>query len=472
MANNCCPTEFINGGIFIDPTIQNPTVNGGVLSGVTLKSGVTLADDATKQQIVDQLCEKFETCIKHWVNNNSFTAVTLDQSTFTHAIIENSTLQGTVELSASVRASIAEQLCENLRSCVEGYVTGGTFDSVTLTSAIVNGLSLGGELTIAPSTLAQLVQALCPELEDCVADHVNSHTFTAVTLQDPVLKSATMSGGVSLDTTTAQAFVTGIRTPFNSAAKEEFDKNLKDVKPADIGALPAEKPSITLAQITASTISGNNSITGNQIDNNSGTGNEFTDTALNGNTSFTGEILLDTDASKSLCRQLETCITGLIDSTFNASTVAAVFQDCNGAPHSPGTRLPTCSDLSTQIELAIKSLPALDVIKGVAYDEANRKLIITTQLADGTEQKWEISLDSLGGQVVSDGITIGGTGTTGDPLHALLPEFEGTPVTSTGEELPTVLFGSRGQLLGTPDKWIDFGGYLIPVFNKPSAGGA
>lgn len=471
MANNCCPTEFINGGIFIDPTIQNPTVNGGVFNGITLKNGVTLADDATKQQVVDQICEKFEPCIKQWVNSNSFSHVTFDESTLTHAIIENFTLQGTVQLADSVRKSMAEQLCENLRTCVEGYVNDGEFSSVTLTKAVVDGLTLKGDLSIAATTLAQLVQTLCPLLEECVAGHVDNHTFTGVTLQDPTLKSATLSGGVTFDTVTAQAIITGARDPFDKAAKEEFDKNLKGVKPSDIGALPAEKPNINLAQITGSTISGNSSITGNQIDNNSGTGNEFTDTSLSGGTSISGEILLDTDASKSLCRQMETCIVGLIDSTFNASTVAAVFQDCNGAPHSPGTRLPTCSDLSTQIELAIKSLPALDVIKGVSYDEANRKLIITTQLADGTEQKWEISLDSLGGQVVSDGVTIGGTGTTGDPLHAILTEFAGAPTTSVGEELPTVLFGSRGQLLGTPDKWIDFGGYLLPAFNKPGASG-
>lgn len=281
MANNCCPTDVVDGGTFLDPTIQNPEVYGGVFTAITLAGGVTLGDDATKQQLANQLCEKLETCIKQWVNGNTFVDVTLTQPVVNGGIINGGAIQGAVQLDEAARQFIAEQLSERL------------------------------------------------------------------------------------------------------------------------------------------------------------------------------------------CAVMAPCITQLVNSTIDETKIAAVFTNCNGEAHAPGAQLPSCAEVQSQIELAVTSLPVADVVKTLSFNDSERKLYLRTQLTDGTEQVWEVNLSALGGQVSVDGVTIGGTGTAEDPLHVITQDYDGTPSRTIGEELSTDVCGSRTYLLGMPAKWIEFDGYLIPVYSKP-----
>ncbi|UIU63860.1 hypothetical protein H6S30_26780 (plasmid) [Escherichia coli] len=211
-------------------------------------------------------------------------------------------------------------------------------------------------------------------------------------------------------------------------------------------------------------------ITGNNLVNISAENLSASNTRLSGTTSISGQVPLDTAAHDHLVKQLTNSIREIVDAAIVADkdVLAGVFQDCDGAPRAPGVRIPSCQDVTDAINQAIASLPALDVISGFTYDEDTHTLKLTTKLNnDGGPQSWEVNLDSIGGQVVTDGTTITGTGVTGQPLKLVIAETTKVKAVTKGAELPTAIHGGRTALLGQPDKWIDIGGYLIPAFNKP-----
>ena len=110
-------------------------------------------------------------------------------------------------------------------------------------------------------------------------------------------------------------------------------------------------------------------------------------------------------------------------------------------------------------------MPISDVITGLTYDDTAHKIVLETTLSGGQPQKWEIALDELGGQVVADNVTIGGTGTTKDPLHVILEESDSRPVETNETWLSTKVMGNREVLLGT-DTFLEFNGMLIPAYRK------
>ena len=241
--------------------------------------------------------------------------------------------------------------------------------------------------------------------------------------------------------------------------------------PADINAVDARNPIINAGRITDGTMSGTKAV-GITLDNVSGT-NIIFDTGRLKNFTLSGQIPLDTEAKAHLCQQLRDCILALLDESFSQQDVAAVFSDCDGVPRAPGTRIVSCSDLTSALALTeqkiINQMPVSDVITGLSYDDKNHKIILETTLDNGTSQRWEIALDEMGGQVVADKVTIVGTGTTNDPLRVnLLEATELLPQTTKDTWLPTALYGGRAALLGVPDAWIDLNGWLFPVYRKAS----
>lgn len=361
MSNNCCATQYVNGGTWVDITLVNPTVMGATLNNTTMTGGMTL-DAATAAGLADQLCAHLESCVADVVNGGTFSTLTLLQSILNMPTIVNAAMAGVVTLDETAKITLAAALCESMQGCIESVI--------------------------------------------------------AATL------------------------------------------------PTDIGAVAAENGQATNLSITGGT-SNDVTINGSTVQNSTGVGNTFGGTTLAGPTLITGQVSMDTEALSHMCSQLMTCINEAIDAATDINLIAGVFQDCNGAPRAPGVRIPSCEDMSSAISLAMAQLPALDVISSVTYNPDTHTLTVTTTLDDGTTQEWQIDLSSLGGQVLADGITIAGTGVVGDPLRALLIETTPKPVT-TGPEIPTDIHGGRTALLGQPDKWLEFGGYVIPVYDKPA----
>lgn len=100
-----------------------------------------------------------------------------------------------------------------------------------------------------------------------------------------------------------------------------------------------------------------------------------------------------------LCQYIADCV------SFPAETMAAVFTDCSGKAHTPGTAIPSCEDMNNAIANA-----------------------------------------------VAPNLTTDKPGTT-----------------EAGEEcdMPTTIVGKdRTQLLGGPDAYIKIGDYLIPAYTK------
>lgn len=415
MANNCCPTEFIVGGTFVDVTLLRPDIMGGTLTGVTLKGGVTL-DDATKIDLADQLCPALSSCIQAAVDGGSFTGITLQDSVLMLSKLINATLEGTVTLDAAAATSIATAICQDLRDCVIAHVENNAINGMNVTAAILTNTQLLGTLQLSADAANAIFTA--------IADKIKTQTDSAITAA------------------------------------------LTALTPEDIGAVNATNGTAT--NLTLNGGSANDlAINGSTFQNGTGSANTFTGSTFEGPNTFTGQMPLDTEALTHLCAQLSPCVNNLIDAATNVNLIAGVFQDCAGAPRAPGVRLPSCEDMNTAIELAIANLPAMDIISGFSYDETTHILTLKTTMEDGTTQEWQINLDSLGGQVVTDGITIGGTGTTADPIHAIVTETTTVKPVTTGDELPTNVHGARTALLGQPDKWIEFDGYILPAFNKP-----
>lgn len=83
-----------------------------------------------------------------------------------------------------------------------------------------------------------------------------------------------------------------------------------------------------------------------------------------------------------------------------ADDIAAVFKDCNGADHVAGAKVPTCEQMQQAIAGAVEPNVAAAI-----------------------------------------------------------------PVTSENTDVPTIIVGAtRDQILGRPDAYLNFGGYLIPAY--------
>ena len=327
--------------------------------------------------------------------------------------------------------------------CATPVTEGGTWLDSRIISGELQSPTMTGTVTLDDAALHSLATQLCSALHDCIVNVVNNGTFDNVTLRDSSLANATLTGTLNI----ADSVKILLHAAISNLIKTQVDNIL----------------AVALQ---------NWDITGNKLINVTADNMTATDTLLKGTTTISGQVPLDTDAREHLITQLAERIRSIAEEVIVADkdVMASVFQDCEGVPRAPGVRIPSCQDMNDAISLAMSQLPALDVISGVSYDPETHILTITTQLSpEGGQQKWEVHLDSLGGQVVADGVTITGTGVTGDPLKVKVSEATDAPEASTGTDVPTAIYGSRTAVLGTPDKWLDFDGYLIPVFNKPSA---
>lgn len=91
--------------------------------------------------------------------------------------------------------------------------------------------------------------------------------------------------------------------------------------------------------------------------------------------------------------------------------VAAVFRTCAGQPHTPGDRIPTCTEMQDAIDTA------------------------------------------------TSGARIGITGAN-------------PPATTENDTLPTTIYGGRDGLLGRPIGWVNIGGYVLPYYAFVDCGAA
>lgn len=417
MANNCCATVYVDGGTWVDTTLVNPKVTGGVFNNSVLTGGVSL-DAATATAIANQICDDISTCIQNYVDKGVFTGTTLDTVLVRMATLVNVSLKGAVELDATARTAIASAICSDLEGCITSTIESAALTALKVNNARMTNTALLGTLTLS----AEAAQAVFSAIDAALMNRVNALIAAA----------------------------------------------LLELRPEDIGAVNTVNGSATNLNVTGGVLNAVQ-VSGGTVDQSVGNANTFTGTTLIGPTTVTGQIPLDTEALTHLCAQLSPCVNAAIDAATDVNLIAGVFQDCAGAPRAPGVRLPSCEDMNLAIELAIANMPALDVISGFSYNRDTHELTLTTRLDDGTTQTWVINLDTLGGQVVPDNVTIAGDGTTSAPLRVILTETTTIKPVTTGTSVPTNIHGSRAALLGQPDKWLNLGGYLIPAFNQPAS---
>lgn len=132
-------------------------------------------------------------------------------------------------------------------------------------------------------------------------------------------------------------------------------------------------------------------------------GGEASGTTLK-NGALNGALVIDEAAAKSIldsiCDKVSACV------TFPEEEAAAIFKDCDGAPHQPGNQIPTCTQMK-------------QYVAGVLTPTVSTSVPTTTAADAG------------------------------------------------GNMLPTTIVGDkRDSLLGTPAAYIEVGDYIIPAYKK------
>ncbi|EGP1996930.1 hypothetical protein IYO05_004028 [Escherichia coli] len=430
MSNNCCTSSLVEGGTLLEPRIIN-----GELQSPSVKGSITL-DEPALLALSAQLCAVLSDCIEREIHGGSFNDVTLRDAELHSAKLITAALEGAVTLNDAAKKSIADAVGPELTTHVLKIVSENK-----IADAKLSGASLSGGITLDKSVSQAIADAVGPLLQKHIIDAVTDNGLDGIQLRDVDIENARLSGTLEL--------VDGAKTLLHAALSDLIKK---------------QADTLISSALTSWEITGNNLV------NISAENLSASNTRLSGTTSISGQVPLDTAAHDHLVKQLTNSIREIADAAIVADkdVLAGVFQDCDGAPRAPGVRIPSCQDVTDAINQAIASLPALDVISGFTYDEDTHTLKLTTKLNnDGGPQSWEVNLDSIGGQVVTDGTTITGTGVTGQPLKLVIAETTKVKAVTKGAELPTAIHGGRTALLGQPDKWIDIGGYLIPAFNKP-----
>lgn len=168
--------------------------------------------------------------------------------------------------------------------------------------------------------------------------------------------------------------------------------------------------------------------------------------------SITGGITIDSatanDLAETLCPLVVDCV------EFDPASVAAVFNDCDGVARAPGTSIPSCSDMNTAIETAINAVAVTDArIAGVFTD------------CDGAPRAPGVALPSCGDLATALNalhlqITNEIQSTLGN-ISSRVPESTDLAV------LPGAVYGGREILLGRPTAFLEYGEYLIPVYENP-----
>ncbi|EKY5009630.1 hypothetical protein QFW19_004228 [Escherichia coli] len=430
MSNNCCTTAIAEGGTLLDARIIGSELVAPVITG-----GMEI-DDATAQALSTRLCNLLSACIANAVNNGTFDSVTISHAELEMAHLVSATLSGATTLDAAATNSIVDAVGPLLTEHVLRIVADNRIDNAGL-----HNVSLSGGITLDNAVSQQIADEIGPLLQEHIIAAIKKNGLDNISLRNVDIRNIRLSGTIEL----VEAAKTLLHAALSSAIETQV--------------------STLIATALADW-----SIAGNTFTNISGTNLSASNTTLSGTTTITGQIPLDTAAHDHLVMQLRDSVRTIAENMLASSKgdIAAVFQDCDGAPLAPGVRLPSCQDMTNAINSALEQLPALDVISGFEYDEASHTLTMSTQLNnDGGPQTWTVSLDSLGGQTVTDGVTIRGTGVTGDPLKLIVTETTTIKAVTEGQELPTAIHGGRSALLGQPDKWVGIGGYLIPAFNKP-----
>lgn len=442
MSNNCCDTEIYDSGTLITPIIVSPTITGGSWTNGTLTGGVTL-DEPTATSIATQICDKLGPCIQNYVDDGTFTNVTINSATLPTPVLSNAKINGTTTLDTAAINSIVDALCPSLAECILGHVNGATLENITLNNselnaAVINGLTINGTIALSNDArdllASKLVDALKPLLEPWIQTLIDN------SINYPVTSVNGETGAVVL---TAD----------------------------DVGAIAAAGGSGSDISLSDSTFT-NPTLTG-------GTTNAtiHNTATLAGVTTISGDIAASDTATAALCRIVTPCMTSVITDIVDdvvaevvtPEAIAGVFTDCEGLPRVPNTPVPSCADLANAINTAILALPPSDIVKGLTYDVASYKLRLDTELSNGTPQFWEVDLSSLstgGGAttVIADGVTIEGNGSNADKLRLIMVSAD-APALSTGTELPTSIYGGRMALLGDPDDWIVINGKKIPAWN-------
>lgn len=299
--------------------------------------------------------------------------------------------------------------------CDPGKIDGGEINNSIINNPAINTPNINGTVSLDDAAINSIVSQLCTPFKVCIKGHIDGGTFANVTLNNSTLVDTSITrpsinGQIVFDTTAVDSVLNAVKTPIT----EIIDNKISALSITALGGI-------------ADT-------------NGTGSNTTLVNPTLSGEVKLSGEIIATQTAKESLCDVLSPCIT-------EAATVAA-------------------SALVTNL---IADLPPSSVVNAFGVDVVQKALILNTTLQSGgasTPQDWKVSLSDLGAGALTinvDGTTITGNGTTAEPLKLNITE-QANPAPTLGVELPTSIIGGRTLILGTPDKMLKLGNWLIPVY--------
>lgn len=221
---NCCDPGRIEGGEINNSIVNNPTINTPNINGT-----VTL-DDAAINSIINQLCTPFKVCVKSHIDGETFTNVTLNNSTLIDTSITRPSINGQIVFDATAGDSVLNVIKAPITEIIDNKISdiaitdiggiaaiNGTGSNTTLVDPTLSGeVKLNGEIIATQSAKESLCEVLSPCITEAATAAANAlapsliatlppssivNSFAVDVIQKALVLSTTLQSG---GTTTEQ----------------------------------------------------------------------------------------------------------------------------------------------------------------------------------------------------------------------------------------------------------------------------
>ncbi|WP_338885477.1 hypothetical protein [Xenorhabdus sp. TH1] len=484
MKNNDYDTD-ITGNFLQKTTLQNSILNDTSAKNLTV-ANLTLADEATKSSLAQQICDELTNCILAALTKSEISGVKLSD-----AILTNPTINKSLILDTDALTSLLKQL------------NGAKLESLLLLKSTLDSPTIRDSITLDSNALAALLQQLKAPLDDQTIPLIYK-----TLLNKPTINQATISGGLISENTVITSNDISNNTGKNnafSATQLIEETNIAGHLTLDTTALtdicsqlyPCIQNEVDNYLSTTSIIPKNMAgcdgaplkatdklATCDVVDDKIKKATVANPQIVTNLTGCDGNPLKPTD-KVATCDvvddkikkatianpQIVTNLTGcdgnplkptdkvatcdVVDDKIKKATIAnpqivTNLTGCDGNPLKPEDKIATCDVVDEKIKKATKEIE-IKSITNVAYDQANKTMTLTVTYSNGDTTPLTVDMSH---------VQMGAGGDTG------LTSGGQAPATTSGTGIPTTFFGDRTMLLGTPDAWFTAGDYVIPAFKK------
>ncbi|MBD2813615.1 hypothetical protein ID850_02280 [Xenorhabdus sp. Flor] len=443
MDTNNFSTDSMTGNFLHNTTLLNSNINDTSATNLTV-ANLTLADEATKNSLAQQLCDALNACILAVLTKSNIADLKL-----TDATLINPTINKSLKLDADALASLLKQLNR------------AKLESLTLLKSTLDSPTIQDSITLDPNALTALMQQLKVPLDDQIIPLIQR-----ILMEEPVLNKPTISGGLLSE----MALITSNEISNNTGKNNAFSMtqlieatNIEGHLTLDVTALtdictqlsPCIQNEVDNYLSTTSVLPKNivgcdgnplkstdKIATCDVVDEKIKKAAVVNPQIVTNLTGCDGNPLKPTD-------KIATC--DVVDEKIKKATVAnpqivTNLTGCDGNALKQTDKIATCEYVQAVVkETEIKS------ITGVTYDQVKKTMTFTVTYTNGDKTPLTVDMSHMQMGIRGDtGLISGGKAAT----------------TTSGTEIPTTFFGGRAMLLGTPDAWFTAGDYVIPAFKK------